>query len=508
MNADTTPGLLVVDDELGYREGIRRVLASRGYQAVTAASGAEAIDLVTRQDFAVVLVDLKMPGVDGFEVLNAVLRVRPSTLCVVVSAFATIESAVQTTKMGAFDFVVKPFVPDDLMVVVDRAVERWKVAREAERLRSERESHLLELSAEKSRLRTIVQSVAEGLLVVNVEGDVVLDNPVTRRLLGRVHLPRLEGPVKGFISDDKFLAEVDSLLAGEGPEVGITLEVRLPHGDDKDADRYLRATLASTRDEQGKVLGVVVLLADITDVKALERMKSLFVSMVAHELKAPIGAVEGYLNLMLAGTLDKDEKRRKEIISRCLQRTGALIQLIQDLTEITRRDTERRERRVGPVDLCAVCRDVVDFQRPLADQRHVTVTLELDEATRPVHADRGDLERVVTNLLSNAVKYNREGGSATVRVKPSGDVVTLEVSDTGIGMTEEERRRLGEEFFRAKNAKTRTITGTGLGVALVKKIVHGYAGDLEVESTPDQGSTFRVLLPLGAPHGSQCMEAA
>ena len=178
------PAILVVDDELGFREALRRVLGNRGYAAETAANGEQALDLASRKPFGLALVDLKMPGIDGFEVIERLRTISPQTLCIVVSAFATVESAVQSTKKGAFDFVVKPFVPDDLMVVVRRAEERWRLAAEAERLRQERDAHLLEIATEKSRLRTIIESMADGVLVVNIDAEVVLDNPEARRLLG------------------------------------------------------------------------------------------------------------------------------------------------------------------------------------------------------------------------------------------------------------------------------------------------------------------------------------
>jgi two-component system, OmpR family, phosphate regulon sensor histidine kinase PhoR len=495
------PPILVVDDELGFREGIRRILTARGYPVQTAASGTEALQLATEGEFPIVLVDLKMPGMDGFELIGRLRELHPATLCVVVSAFATIESAVQTTKMGAFDFVVKPFVPDDLLVVVRRAAETWRLGQEAERLRAEREAHLLQLAAEKTRLRTILQSMGDGLLVVNIDGDVVLDNPVARRLLGHVQRATLAGPLSGCLNDEKVLGDVARMLHGTSEEVAVSVEMRVGEGREglginpTPESVYLRVTLAPVRDEKGATLGVVVLLADITSAKAFERMKTLFVSMVAHELKAPIGAVEGYLNLILEGRFDSDRDLLRKTVARCLERTGALISLIQDLLEITRRENMQRERRIEPVDMKALAAGLVEFHRNDMERQKLSAQLVVDGGVRAVLGDHADLERVVTNLLSNAIKYNRPGGEIRVHVSMQGAVLCLEVKDTGIGMTPEETERLGEEFFRAKNPKTRMITGTGLGVALVKKIVDSYNGALQVESVLDQGSTFRVLLP-------------
>jgi signal transduction histidine kinase len=217
--------------------------------------------------------------------------------------------------------------------------------------------------------------------------------------------------------------------------------------------------------------------------------------MVAHELKAPIGAVEGYLTLILSGALDSDQERLKKVIARCLERTGALLTLIQDLLEITRREAGRQERRMEAVDLKALAENLMEFHRNDVLQHELTSELSVSADVRPVVADQGDMERVLTNLISNAIKYNRKGGSISLGLSMKGSLLCLEVKDTGIGMSAEDKARLGQEFFRAKNANTRMITGTGLGVALVKKIIDSYNGALEVDSSPDQGSTFRVLLP-------------
>jgi PAS domain S-box-containing protein len=488
------PELLVVDDEPAMRDGIRRTLERRGYAVRAAADGTAALEALRQRQSPIVLVDLRMPGMDGFELIERVRQERPETICIVVSAFATIEAAVQTTKMGAFDFVVKPFAPEDLLRVVNRAAEKWTLEREAGRLRAEREAHLLELAAEKSRLRTILQSMGQGLLVVNREGTVVLDNPEARRLLGRVAAgagTRL--PVAEVLGDPAFLQAAAALLDGSAPVQARELDVRRAEAG---GERCLRATLAPVRAESGPPPGVVVLLADVTEARAFERERVQFVSMVAHEVKAPLAAVESFLHLVLDGVLDEQPERRRQVLARCLDRTGALVELVGDLLELTRAQAGGRERQAEAVDLGALAAELCAFHAELARARGISLASQAQADLPPVLADRRDLERVVTNLLSNAIKYNREGGRVDVRVDRRGAAVALEVSDTGVGLGPAELARLGEEFFRAKHRRTRLVTGTGLGLSLVKKVVEGYRGALEVESAPDVGSTFRVLLPL------------
>jgi signal transduction histidine kinase len=265
-------------------------------------------------------------------------------------------------------------------------------------------------------------------------------------------------------------------------------------------DRYLRATLAPIRSAAGATVGVVIVLADITDEKALERSKTMFVSMVAHEIKAPIAAVEGYLRLIRDGSYSAEPDQIPRVLDRCLERTDALLMLVQDLLEINRRDGGRQQRRLEPLDLAALVLELAQFHTPTAARRGIAIDVHADPALPTLLVDRNDIERIVTNLLSNAIKYNKEGGKVSVRVAahPAGTMV--EVRDTGVGMARADVARLGEEFFRAKDPRTRSVTGTGLGLALVKKIIESYLGELQVQSVPDEGSTFRVVLPVMEPH--------
>lgn len=498
------PRVLIVEDETGMREGIHRILTRRGFQASMASGGDEAVRMIEAEDYPLMLVDLKMPGMDGFELLERVNQIRPGTVSVVVSALATVSSIVKSTKMGTFDFVVKPFVPDELMVVVNRAVEKWRLTQETERLRSEREAHLLQLTAEQSRLKTIMQSMGDGLLVVNIDGNVVLDNAAARMILNRIDHPCQCVPVREVIPDAQVCDRIVELLH-DREEHQARLEMTLPPRKDGDAPAYIKVTLAPFGDDARQVLGVVVLLSDISDTKAYERMKTMFISMVAHEIKAPIAAIQSYLNIIEDGLLDHDVTQIKGIATRCLDRSNALLTLVADLLEITRRETVQERRSVERIEIKGLVTKLVEFHRPQAAERRIDISLSLPDALPPLMADASDLERVLTNLLSNAIKYNREGGRIRFALESTPAVLRIEVEDSGIGMKPEEVQRIGEEFYRIKNEKTRAITGTGLGLSLVKRIVKSYQGTVEIESRPGEGSLFRILWPW---NGQECPAAA
>jgi signal transduction histidine kinase len=168
--------------------------------------------------------------------------------------------------------------------------------------------------------------------------------------------------------------------------------------------------------------------------------------------------------------------------------------LITDLLDLTRMESGKKKREIVSVDITEVFRIVRDTIEPLAVQKNVKIHPVVEEGVY-INADRGEMEIILNNLLSNAVKYNRDGGDVHVQLKNKDGKTLFTVEDTGIGMTEEEITRLFQDFVRIKNQKTKNITGSGLGLSIVKKLVDMYQGEVTVVSTPDVGTKFTVILP-------------
>jgi two-component system, OmpR family, phosphate regulon sensor histidine kinase PhoR len=256
------------------------------------------------------------------------------------------------------------------------------------------------------------------------------------------------------------------------------------------------ANCAPVKDEKGQIIGVVTVLRDITELKALDKAKSTFVSLVAHEVQAPLAAIEGYLDIILDGGGGKDPEKTRKILDRCRERTGGLLALIQDLLAISRMQSGRIVREKEKLRLTDVLKEVVELMKGEALERGVEIAAELPEELPPVSANREDLTRVFTNLMDNAIKYNPAGGRVFLRAKALDAFLQVEVQDTGIGIPPEEKEKIFDEFYRVKNKDTQGIGGTGLGLSIAKKILEAHNGHLEVESQLHEGSTFRVLLPL------------
>jgi len=209
-----------------------------------------------------------------------------------------------------------------------------------------------------------------------------------------------------------------------------------------------------------------------------------FISVLGHELKAPLAAIEGYLQILKDGSAGQDPATQAQVVERALVRAGGMRRLISELLDLTRIESGQKRREFSEVDVRELARAALDTAAPAASARRIATTLDAPPDLRIV-ADRGELEILLNNLVSNAVKYNRDGGRVDVRIDRQDGVVRLAVADTGIGLTPDESSRLFQEFVRIKNDRTRTIPGTGLGLSIVKKLAQLYGGDVTVQSEPN-----------------------
>jgi len=368
--------ILVVDDEPGIRSGISRILSSHtvsfpfmdedyGFDCREASTGEEALEMVASDLPHIMLLDNKLPGMDGIEVLQVIQESKLDIMVAMITSYASLEIAAKATDDGARDFIPKPFTPAELKSSID-------------------------LIAKQLFLKRITRSMKE-----------------------------------------------------EGKKI-----------------RYQ------------------------------------FLSVLSHELKSPLNALEGYLRMIQEKDLGDNLDDYREILGRCFQRVEGMRLLIMDLMDFTRIRLENREERIERVDVAERARMALSTIRPLSIQKNIDIGLTAEDQVF-VNAAPNDVDIVFNNLLSNAVKYNREGGEVEVSVRKEGENVVIRVRDTGIGMNREEISVLFNEFVRIKNSRTKGITGSGLGLSIVNKITEIYRGKIQVESEPDRGSEFRVILPAG-----------
>lgn len=374
--------ILIVDDEYGMRRGAERALRNMHlhlhdingdvrFNIRTAADGRELDERMAEGPTDILILDYKLPDTTGLDILDRLMKQPLDLLVIMITAYASLDTAVTATRRGAYDFLAKPFTPEELRGAVRKAARHLILQRQARRL------------AEEKR-----------------------------------------------------------------------------------------------------------------------QVRFQFVSVLAHEMKAPISAIEGYLQMMRERAVGETLADYDHIVGRCLVRIEGMRKLISDLLDMTSIESGQRQRAIATVDLGEIARQAVENVKAEAERRGIAIDLDVPEGAR-MEADRAEIEMIFNNLVSNAVKYNRDGGRVGLRVREAEGEIRLAVEDSGIGMTPEECQRLFSDFSRIKNDKTRHILGSGLGLSTLKKIVTLYDGDISVESRPDVGSTFSVVLRRDSANASR-----
>lgn len=370
-----TLDVLVVDDEFGIRSGISRILRNFSvsypfmdndihFNVTEAATGEEALEIIKKNPPPIILLDNKLPGIQGVEVLEYINNSQLDILVVMITSYASLDLAVKATTSGAFDFVPKPFTPQEL--------------------------------------KTSMENVAKHFFL--------------RRMTRKLH-------------------------------------------------------------KEGK------------------QVRFQFLTVLSHELKAPLGSIEGHLKNMQERKSGERIEDYDKMIESSLARIKSMRSLIMDMLDLTRIESGKSKREIRDIDLTLVAKSAVDTMMPLAVQRDVAVNL-LQAEPVPYPADTEEMEIVFSNLISNAVKYNVSGGKVNCSIQTTHQGVVIEIIDTGVGISADDIPKLFQEFSRIKNRCTKDIPGSGLGLSIVKRIVDLYKGSIEVDSKVGEGTTFRVTLPL------------
>jgi signal transduction histidine kinase len=266
------------------------------------------------------------------------------------------------------------------------------------------------------------------------------------------------------------------------------------------AGENTRSVPVASADELGSLaLAFNSMASELSDrmsrILRLEHVRRDFIANVSHELKTPLTAITG-----LVDTLIEDEGmepvKHRSFLERVRQQVFRLTSLVADLLTLARIEAQEASFRVSPVDLREPAEDLGRTLLSVAQEKRLTLELELPASPLVVSGDEEALRQIIGNLLDNAIKYTPAGGRVTLTIRPQGNRAILQVADTGIGIEPTHQARIFERFYRVDTARSRELGGTGLGLAIVKHSVMALKGEIAVESTPGVGSAFRVSLPL------------
>ena len=484
--------VLLVDDEARFRETCERLLIGRGFRVLTAEHGQAALEVLSKNAVDIILLDLKMPVMGGEEFLQAARPRYPTIPVIILSGHGTLPVAVDCMKKGAYDFIAKPFEFEELFLTLERAIEKRNLEREARAYQEETVRSLLALNTEKKRLETIVNCIPNGILVTNDKLEIVLHNPAVLRLLGFSDSLECPAPVSCLFKDEALLETLQRIQGGESHE-GESVSQEILVGN-----RVLRAVSAPNLEPDRrtfwKVSGAVIALEDVTAFKELDRVKSDFVNMVAHELRSPLVSIRQLQSVLAEGLAGPLSEKQTDFAKRGVKKIDALLGLINDLLDVARLEGGRLAQCRVPTDVGVLIEETAALMEPRAKEQGIRLTRACD-SLKPVLADPKNIEEILNNLITNAVNYSPGGGEVEVNGKMAGGFVEIRISDTGVGIAPEELPKIFQKFYRVKHPKTRSVSGTGLGLSIVKGIVESLEGSIEVESVVGKGTTLRVLIP-------------
>ncbi|MFZ1986972.1 MAG: ATP-binding protein [Desulfatitalea sp.] len=494
-HAPDAVGVLVVDDEPRIRDGLTRVLVPMGYRVTAVGRGEEALVLLARGDTAIVLLDLQLPDINGMLVLRAIRERYPHIVVVIITGFGTMQTAAEAMRNGAYDLLPKPFEPEQLRIAIRRAHEKMLLEKEARQLQQDKLRTLADLSLEKSRTHTIIDALPIGVMVTNAQGEVVLFNPTFARYMALADGTAEGQPLADYIADEALRRLIMEFSQGchVGPDDSPTYEFSL--GDDK----FLFARGRPVQDDQGRCVGAVVTIVDITAMKVLDRLKREFVAKVSHELRSPLSTIHEQLAVVLSDLVGQVSPADEHLLSRAKEKTQGLIALIGDLLDLSRIESGVVCEAPKSVHLEELLENIIAFLGTRAAAKRQSITLTRAQAPLPViKADPLALESIFGNLITNAINYTPERGRIDVTLVRSDNHLQVHVRDNGFGIEARHLEKIFDRFYRVKTERTRYITGTGLGLPIAKGLVDALGGRIRVESVPDQGSTFTVELPIKA----------
>ncbi|RMF87371.1 MAG: hybrid sensor histidine kinase/response regulator [Nitrospirae bacterium] len=490
--------LLVVDDDELNREIYRRHLEGAGHRVVTAASGEEALAYVERAVPDLILLDVHMPGMDGFTVCRRI-RERPGgediPILFITAKYHDDVSIAQGLALGASDYLAKPFNGAELVArvasVASQGHERIALRRRSAGLEEEVEAKEHALAESERRFREVVEHAADAICVIDRRGRFTVVNRQACRILGRDREALLRSRAVDFLPHEEYVRLRSHLLAALRRRGTVEARCRVRGAGGEAIPVELSASVL-----EGELL---VLGRDIRERLALEeglrradRLQAIgqLASGLVHEIRNPLtGIVATLTHWRNQGDLAPE---RQEAVSRMLEETRRVERLLADLLDYAR----PREVRYQRVLLAHLLGQAASLVSAKAEEQGVAVELSVEPEALIVEVDPHQLEQVLLNLCLNALQAMDGPGTLRLagRLRPGG--VRIEVADTGPGIAPEIQHRIFQPFYTTRHAEG----GTGLGLALVQRIVHDHGGEVAVESAPGRGTTFVLTLPENRNH--------
>jgi len=543
---DDRVDILMVDDKPDKLLSLEAILDDLGQNLIRANSGREALRHVLRQEFAVILLDINMPGMDGFETAELIRQHRTSrhTPIIFLTAFGEAPHAEKSYSLGAVDYIMAPVDPEILKTKVGVFVELFRktaeVRRQAEALRR-RATQLNKLASaslainaalsQDATLRAIIEAARDILEVRQAIAVTTLGHPGERPRVAVSFADDL-GSYRGYrpllrpggASTGGGLTRIHELLCARGRAVRMSAGELSMHPEwmpDDPGSPPLRGVLAAPLTEgSGRNMGfiqlsdktqgefteddeaILVQLAQLgsialqnginSEAREANRLKDEFLATLSHELRTPLNAILGWTRMLRTSPPEANKlERGLEVIER---NVNAQVRMIEDLLDISRITTGKMRLNTTTLALGSLVQAVLDTLRPAAEGKGITLAAELSEGE--IQGDLERLQQVISNLISNAIKFTPRAGRVDVILRQGSGEVELKVHDSGEGISADFLPYVFDRFRQADSSTKRTTGGLGIGLAIVRHIVELHGGSVQADSAGrGQGATFTIRLP-------------
>ena len=496
--------ILLIDDEPDIVRVLSMSLRADGYDVIPAHSGIEGVEVFEKERPDIVLTDIKMPGMDGIEVLKKVKSIQPQSEVIIITGHGDIDNTIEALQYGASDFINKPVRDEALSIALKRAREKLEIKRQLQEYTHDLENKVAEATREVKRRANfqikLIRSSNDGIVASDKNLKIVIFNPEAEQIFGYAPSEVINKKTITEIFPPELNQILMDALSGKSELRDLPWrEVEIQSRSGKQIPVRFSGTVLVEKNEQ---MGTVAFLQDLREIKRLvqelvksERLAAIgqTVAGLAHGIKNILHGLKGGSYLVDIGISREDPVKLKkgwEMIKRNVGRTS---NLVMDLLSYAK-EREPRYENCFPNEIAD---DVCGLVQDKAQENHVEIIKEFDNTIGEVSLDPNTLHEVLLNLMSNAVDaclfdddMTKKWQVRLTTTKEKGSRIKFDVTDNGAGMDEEVMQKLFTSFFSTKGHR-----GTGLGLMVTRKLIEEHRGNIQVTSQPGKGTTFRFYLP-------------
>ncbi len=490
--------ILIVDDDEGTRSSLAMALSKQGYKTETAGTGQEALKKAEGRFFNIALLDIRLPGMSGIELVAPLKKIHPEMVVIIVTGYASVETAVQALNLGASGYVTKPLNMQQVLALVKDTLEKQQLIADKQRAEEAlRESEQFNFN--------LVEQSPHPILVMKTDTTLVRVNPALEQLTGysASELTGLKAPYPWWTEEtpkDKIGRDFRAAKDGKGER----FEEKLRN---KSGEIFWVEIIPTAIILNGEHRYNLVISTDITErkqaeekvreaetLRELDRLRNELVANISHEIRTPLASIKGFATTLLQTDVKWSEQEQSEFLTAIDQETDRLTRLISDLLDMSRLEGGALKLDKDNYQIAEILELVNDSLLSLTEQHQLQVIVPEDLPS--VFVDAMRIGQVLTNLVENATKFSLTGSPIIIEAEPSDEWVILSVTDMGEGIPPELLDRVFDRFYQTESIATGRKTGTGLGLSICRGIVEAHGGKIWMESTAGEGSKFSFKLPV------------